>query len=235
MYVLRSLFLCLYSASIVFSATASAETAVAEDQVSFQVEVGRDVGNDRMLATLNATAEEKKPADLADRINSTMAWALDQARANKQVTLRSGSYQTYPVYGENRKIVRWRGRQELQLESQDVDQLSQLVGTLQSQLQMQSLQFSVSHNRRQQVENELIVQALEAYQARAEIVRKSLGAKTYRLMDINIHSAGRSPIIPMRAEAVSTMSRSSVSKPALEQGTSRVDVQVSGKIRLLRD
>jgi predicted secreted protein len=235
MYVLRSLFLCLYSASIVFSATASAETAVAEDQVSFQVEVGRDVGNDRMLATLNATAEEKKPADLADRINSTMAWALDQARANKQVTLRSGSYQTYPVYGENRKIVRWRGRQELQLESQDVDQLSQLVGTLQSQLQMQSLQFSVSHNRRQQVENELIEQALEAYQARAEIVRKSLGAKTYRLMDINIHSAGRSPIIPMRAEAVSTMSRSSVSKPALEQGTSRVDVQVSGKIRLLRD
>jgi predicted secreted protein len=235
MYVLRSLFLYIYSASVVFSATAAAETAVAEDQVSFQVEVGRDVGNDRMLAILNATAEEKKPADLADRINSTMTWALEQARANKQVTLRSGSYQTYPVYGENRKIVRWRGRQELQLESQDVDQLSQLVGTLQSQLQMQSLQFSVSHDRRQQVENELIEQALEAYQARAEIVRKSLGAKTYRLMDINIHSAGRSPVIPMRAEAVSTMSRSSVSKPALEQGTSRVDVQVSGKIRLLRD
>jgi predicted secreted protein len=235
MYVLRSLFLYLYSASVVFSATAAAETAVAEDQVSFQVEVGRDVGNDRMLAILNATAEEKKPADLADRINSTMTWALEQARANKQVTLRSGSYQTYPVYGENRKIVRWRGRQELQLESQDVDQLSQLVGTLQSQLQMQSLQFSVSHDRRQQVENELIEQALEAYQARAEIVRKSLGAKTYRLMDINIHSAGRSPVIPMRAEAVSTLSRSSVSKPALEQGTSRVDVQVSGKIRLLRD
>lgn len=235
MYVLRSLFLYLYSASVVFSATAAAETAVAEDQVSFQVEVGRDVGNDRMLAILNATAEEKKPADLADKINSTMAWALDQARANKQVTLRSGSYQTYPVYGENRKIVRWRGRQELQLESQDVDQLSQLVGTLQSQLQMQSLQFSVSHNRRQQVENELIEQALEAYQARAEIVRKSLGAKSYKLLDINIHSAGRSPVIPMRAEAVSTLSRSSVSKPALEQGTSRVDVQVSGKIRLLRD
>ena len=235
MYVLRSLFLYLYSASVVFSATAAAETAVVEDQVSFQVEVGREVGNDRMLAILNATAEEKKPADLADRINSTMAWALDQARANKQVTLRSGSYQTYPVYGENRKIVRWRGHQELQLESQDVDQLSQLVGTLQSQLQMQSLQFSVSHDRRQQVENELIEQALEAYQARAEIVRKSLGAKTYKLLDINIHSTGRSPVIPMRAEAVSTMSRSSVSKPALEQGTSRVDVQVSGKIRLLRD
>jgi len=235
MNILRNLVLLLCSASVVFSAASSAETAIAEDQVSFQVEVGRDVGNDRMVAVLNATAEEKKPANVADRINSTMAWALEQARADKSVTSRSGGYQTYPVYDDDRKIVRWRGRQELQLEAQAVDQLSQLVGTLQSRLQLQSLQFSVSPDRRQQVENELIERALEAYQARAEIIRKSLGAKTYRLMDINIHSSGRGPVIPVRAETVSTMSRSSVSKPALEQGTSRVNVQVSGKIRLIRD
>jgi len=232
MYVLRNLLLLLCSASAVFSAASSAEPVIAEDRVSFQVEVGRDVGNDRMVAIMNATAEEKKPANVADRINSTMTWALDQARANKPVRSRSGSYRTYPVY-EDRKIVRWRGSQELQLESQDVDQLSQLVGTLQSRLQIQSLQFSVSPDRRRQVENELIVQALEAYQARAEIIRESLGAKTFRLLDINIQSGGQSPVIPMRA--VSTLSRASVSKPALEQGTSRVTVQVSGKIRLLRD
>ena len=234
MYILRKLVFLLCSASVVFSAVSSAETVIAEDQVSFQVEVGRDVGNDRVVATLNATAEEKKPANVADSINSTMTWALGQARANKLVTSRSGSYQTYPVY-DDKKIVRWRGRQELQLESQDVDQLSQLVGTLQSRLQMQSLQFSVSPDRRRQVENELIEQALEAYQARAEIIRKSLAAKTYRLLDINILSGGQGPVIPMRAQAVSTLSRASVSKPALEQGTSRVNVQVRGKIRLLRD
>jgi len=235
MYVLRNLVLLFCSLSAVFSTAAATETVSAEDQVSFQVEVGREVGNDRMVAILNVTAEEKKPAVVADKINSTMTWALDQARANKQVTSRSGSYQTYPVYDEDRKIARWRGRQELQLESQDVDQLSQLLGTLQARLQMQSLQFSVSPDRRRQVENELIVQALEAYQARAEIIRESLGAKSYRLLDINIHSAGQSPIIPVRAQALSTMSRASVNKPALEQGTSRVTVQVSGKIRLLRD
>jgi len=139
MYLLRNLVLLFCSLSAVFSTAAATETASTEDQVSFQVEVGREVGNDRMVAILNVTAEEKKPAVVADKINSTMAWALDQARANKQVTSRSGNYQTYPVYDEDRKIARWRGRQELQLESQDVDQLSQLVGTLQSRLQMQSL------------------------------------------------------------------------------------------------
>ena len=77
-----------------------------------------------VTAILNVTAEALKPAKLADTINSTMSWALQQARANQEVKSRSGAYQTYPVY-EDKKIVRWRGRQELQLESRDVDQLSE--------------------------------------------------------------------------------------------------------------
>jgi len=233
MYVIRNLVLLFMSVSAVFPATVSA--AVIEDQVSFQVEVGRDVGNDRVVAILIATAEDRKPAALADTINTDMAWALEQVRAGRQVTSRSGNYQTYPVYGDDRKIVRWRGRQELQLEARDVDNLSQLVGVLQSRLQMQSLQFSVSPERRSQVENELIEQALKAYQARAEIVRTSLGADSYRLLDISIHTGSQRPVMPMRAEAVVSTSRSSVNSPALEQGTSRVNVQVGGSIRLMRD
>jgi len=222
------------TAVFVMPAVSLADSKQAEDQVSFQVEVGRDVENDRVTAILNVTAEALKPAKLADSINSTMTWALEQARANQKVKVRSGAYQTYPVY-EDKKIVRWRGRQELQLESPDVDQLSELVGTLQSRLQMQSLQFSVSPGKRRQVEDALIEQALAAYQQRAEIIRKSLGAQGYRLLEVNIHTAGQDRPIPLRAEAVSMMSRSSVSQPAMEQGTSRVNVQASGKIRLLRD
>ncbi len=232
MYLLRNLLLVYWSMAMVVSATAAAGTAVPEDQISFQVEVGREVGNDRVIAVLTATAEDRKPAALADAINQDMAWALEQARAGGQVTVQSGNYQTYPVYGDKRRIVRWRGRQELRLEAQDVDQLSQLVGTLQSRLQVQSLQFSVSPERRQQAEDELMDQALKAYQARADRIRAALGAKRYRLMDINIRSGGQRPVVPVRAEA---LSRSSVSTPALEQGTSRISVQVGGRIRLVRD
>lgn len=215
-------------------AVSLADSEQVDDQVSFRVEVGRDVENDLVTAILNVTAEALKPAKLADTINSTMSWALDQARANQMVKPRSGAYQTYPVY-EDKKIVRWRGRQELQLESQDVDQLSELVGTLQSRLQLQSLQFSVSPDKRRQIEDTLIEQALAAYQQRADIIRKSLGAQGYTLLEVNIHTAGQDRPIPVRAEAASMLSRSSVSQPAMEQGTSRVNVQASGKIRLLRD
>ena len=223
------------TAAFAMPAVSFADSEQAEDQVSFRIEVGRDVENDLVTAILNVTAEALKPAKLADTINSTMSWALEQARANQKVNSRSGAYQTYPVY-EDKKIVRWRGRQELQLESQDVDRLSELVGTLQSRLQMQSLQFSVSPDKRRQIEDTLIEQALAAYQRRADIIRKSVGAQGYTLLEVDIHTAGQDrPMPPLRAEAVSMLSRSSVSQPAMEQGTSRVNVQVSGKIRLLRD
>ena len=223
------------AAAFAMPAVSLADSEQAEDQVSFRVEVGRDVENDLVTAILNVTAEALKPAKLADTINSTMTWALEQVRANQKVKSRSGAYQTYPVY-EDKRIVRWRGRQELQLESQDADQLSELVGTLQSRLQIHSLQFSVSPDKRRQVEDKLTEQALAAYQQRAEIIRKSLGAQGYKLLEVNIDTAGQNrPIPPLRAEAVSMLSRSSVSQPAMEQGTSRVNVQASGKIRLLRD
>jgi predicted secreted protein len=222
-------------AALVLPAVSLADSEQVRDQVSFQVEVGRDVENDRVIAILNVTAEALKPAKLADTINSTMSWAVEQASVNQEVKSRSGAYQTYPVY-EDKKIVRWRGRQELQLESQDVDALSELVGTLQSRLQMHSLQFSVSPHKRRQVEEELTEQALKAFQQRAELIRKSLDAQSYMLIEVNVHTAGQDRPIPIvRAEAASMMSRSSVKPPAMEQGTSHVSVQASGKIRLLRD
>jgi predicted secreted protein len=225
-------FLC--SAILVIAETSGADADRPKDEVSFQVEVGQDVENDRVVAAMNVTAENEDPAQLADSINATMQWALDQVRGNDKVKARSGSYQTYPVYDE-KKIVRWRGHQELQLESPDVDQLSQLIGVLQGRLQMRSLQFSVSPGKRQQVENQLIEQALKAFQGRAGIVQKALGAESYRLLDVSIHTGGQDRVVPMRMEATTMLRQSAVSKPAMEQGTSRVTVQVSGKIRLLRD
>jgi len=203
------------------------------DQVSFQVEVGRDVENDRAMAVMHVTAEDKRAAGLADTINQAMNWALQQALANKAVTSRSGTYQTYPVYDE-KKIVRWRGRQELQLESEDVDQLSRLIGTLQSRLQIQSMRFTVSPQRRQKVEDALIAEAMTAFQARAEIVRKALGAKGYELREVAIRSSARPPEVPLRAEGVSMMHRASVEPPGMESGTSRLSIVAAGSIRLIR-
>lgn len=202
------------------------------DQVSFQVDVERQVENDWVTALLTVDAEDRDAARLADRVNQSMAWARERSRGEKAVRSRSGTYQTSPVY-DDRKIVRWRARQELYLESADVDRLSQLVGSLQEQLQVQSLRFSVSDDRRRAVEAELVEQVLADYQKRAELIAAALGAKGYQLVEVALHTGAAGPVVPLRAES-RAVSRAAVAPPAMEAGTSRVSVRASGSIRLLR-
>jgi predicted secreted protein len=212
---------------------AASDKDIVEYLVRFQVDVERDVENDRAMATLSVTAEDRDPARLAQQINDSMSWALEQLKGQAAIKSRSGTYQTYPVYDE-RKIVRWRGLQELQLESGDIDRLTRLIGTLQERLQVQSMQFLVSAAKRRDVEAALTEEALAAFQQRAEVIRKSLGASGYRLMEVSVHTGGVRPPVPVRAEAMS-VNRAAVSSPTVEQGTSSVSVQVSGRIRLSRD
>ncbi|MCO6414039.1 MAG: SIMPL domain-containing protein [Thiogranum sp.] len=214
-------------------AAAATEDKEVKNRVSFQVDAGRDVENDWLVAVLNVTAEDKQPAIVADTINKTMTWALQQAKGSDKVKVRGGSYQTYPVY-DDRKIVRWRGQQELYLESGAVNELTQLIGVLQSRMQMQSLQFSVSPEVRSRVEEQLVEQVLAAWQKRADVIARALDSKGYELLDVAIHTGG-GPVFPARVEAMSMKARADVSAPALESGTSRLTVQASGSIRLLRN
>ena len=203
------------------------------DRISFRVEAGREVQNDRVSALLQAHAEGRDTAKLADEINDAMRWALQQVKGEKDVTSQSGNYRTYPVY-DDRKIAGWRAAQELHLESHDVPALTRLLGTLQARLQMQSMQFSVSPVTRDAVEDELIAEALAAFGKRASLIAESLKAGGYELLDVSINSVGQPPVMPMRMQAAGRVSAASVAPPAVEQGSSRISVQVNGSIRLLR-
>jgi predicted secreted protein len=209
-------------------ATAAAEAA-RYNQIHFQVERSRPVENDRMQAVLSLTAEDDNAARLADHINRSMDAALKTAKARAKVEVRSGSYRTYPVYNKE-KIQRWRATQELWLDSSDFAELGSLIGQLQERLQVTSINFSVSSARRAAVEDELIAQALDAFKQRAELVRRQLAAKSYRIVDVSINTGGGQPVpIMMRA---TTMEAASAAPPAVEAGTSTLSVNVGGVIEL---
>ena len=103
------------------------------NQIHFQVERSRPVDNDRMQAVLSVTAEDDSAAHLADQVNRTMGWALKAAKTKAKIEIRTGGYQTQPVY-DKEKIRRWRATQELQLESSDFAELGGLIGQLQERL-----------------------------------------------------------------------------------------------------
>ena len=207
----------------------AADNTVRYNQIHFQVERRQPVDNDRMRATLAITAEDDNAARLADHINRTMDWALKTAKARDKIEVHTGGYRTYPVYSKE-KIQRWRGTQEMILEGTDFAALGGLIGQLQERLQVTSIDFSISPAQRAAVEDGLIVQALDAFKRRAELVRKNLAAKGYRIVDVSINTGGGQPV-PIVMRAVSLDSKS-LAPPALEAGTSTLSVSVGGVVEL---
>jgi predicted secreted protein len=206
----------------------AADTAPRYNQIHFQVERGRPVANDRMQAMLSVTAEDDDAVRLADQINRAMKWALGTAKAQINIEVRTGGYRTYPVY-DKEKIRRWRASQELLLEGSDFAEMSRLIGQLQERLQVTSINFSVTPNRRAAVEDELIAQALVAFKQRAELVRKQFAAKGYRIVDISINTGG-GELVPMARDFV--LEAKTAASPAIEAGTRTLTVSVVGLIEL---
>ena len=207
----------------------NAAEAPRYNQIHLQAQSSMAVDNDHMEAQLSVFGEGTDTAKLAEQINGTMSWAHKTAKQHPKVSVKSGQYQTYPVFGKD-TLKRWRSTQEVNLESADTDALVQLLGALQQRLQVTAIRFSVSPALRVKTEDQLIDQALAAFQARAERVRKNLGAKSYRIVAINVGgSGGVTPPYPMmRAQSM----ESAMTPPAVESGSSELSVTAEGTIEL---
>ena len=220
------LLLCL----AVIASPGFADDELRYNQIRLQSRQTESVSNDTMHVTLQTYAEMQDPAKLAARINQEMEWALAQAKQQKGVKVRTGSYQTWPV---TRKEVTtgWRGQQDLILESRDTQALSRLTGQLQDKLQINSMSFSVSDEKRVTVENRLIDLALNAFKERARIVGDNLKADGYRIVELNVGTSTARP--PMMHQArVASMSAGASDAVAVEGGESDVRITVNGTIEL---
>jgi predicted secreted protein len=228
MISMRTIVFALLLAPLQLAAQAPAETLF--NLVSLNAQAEREIPNDLLTATLAAEAEGADPAPLADGVNRTMQRALATALAYKSVKAQSAGYQTVPVYDKNR-VVRWRVRQELRLESTDFAAATELIGKLQAALVVTGLTQSVSGETRHKAENALIAEAVAAFDERARVVRDAMKAKGYRVRDLQV-SPGGAPPRPVFAMSARTLASESVAQPALEPGSSRILITVSGTIQL---
>jgi len=197
--------------------------------VTLSAQAEREVPNDLLTAVLAADQEGTDPAQLADAVNRTMQRALAIAQGYRGVKARSGNSQSYPVHDKGR-VVRWRVRQELRLESGDFAAVSELIGKLQANLVVAGMTLSVSPEARRQAENALIAEALAAFDERARVVREAMKSKGYRMKELQISGADQPR--PMLATSVRAMSAESLAPPAIEAGATRITMTVSGTIQL---
>jgi predicted secreted protein len=223
-----TILLCLLACNVV----AHAEPE-SYNRVSFQVEVARDVSNDLIRASLSVEFQDKAPSRVASQINTVLNDGLNKARPYSAVKTTSGSQNTYPVYDKNNQVDAWRGRAELNLESSDFKATSELIMLLQQRMQVTNVQFSVAADTRTLAENELVGEAIRAFQARATAISKAMGSNGYRMVNLSINSGGNMPVAyarPMLRGALAM--ESAIPAPEFTGGDSRLTAQASGTIEL---
>jgi predicted secreted protein len=114
----RSAALLALSIGAIASLPALAADELHYNQISLRAEVSQEVARDLMIVTLYTEAQNSDPAKLAADVSTTMNKALAQAKQVKDITLRQGSRNSYPIYDtKGQKITGWRERAELRLES----------------------------------------------------------------------------------------------------------------------
>ena len=220
--------------SACFSASVSADdNDLHYDVIHLSASARSEVANDLMTVNLNAQAQGKDTSKLASEINNTMNWALSQLKSFPDVTARTRDYQTYPQYERNgSKIRSWTATQTIELKSDNFEQAGKAIQLLQSRLQVQGMQLSAKPATREQAEDKLINEALDAFKRRALLVQNNMDASEYRIVNLSINTNNGGGPRPMHRGASYDSAMSVESAPAIEAGTSSVTVRVDGQIQL---
>ncbi|MCK9796903.1 hypothetical protein BK634_29470 [Pseudomonas chlororaphis] len=231
----RSAALLALSLSALASLPAVAADELHYNQIALRAEVSQEVARDLMIVTLYTESQNADPAKLAAEISTTMNKALGQARQVKDIALRQGSRNSYPIYdGKGQKITGWRERAELRLESSDFAALSKLTGELLGDLKMSGMNFAIADPTRKASEDALLKDAVNAFKARAQLATEALGGKGYKIVNLNFNSNGypqpyeRAPMM-MKAASMD----SAPVTPDVEAGTSQVSMSADGSIEVL--
>ncbi|MCU7886433.1 MAG: SIMPL domain-containing protein [Candidatus Thiodiazotropha sp. (ex Lucinoma annulata)] len=200
------------------------------DRINLSAQAAIEVDNDTLIAVMYAQKEGNDLALLTDSVNQLVTEGVDKAKRSAGIKVQTLSYQTSPVYQQQR-LTGWRVRQSIRLESLQSDKLSTLIGELQSSLALESLSYAISPAQRQKVEESLMLQAIDEFQRRADLVTKQLERSQYRLVEMVIQTSDKS-IQPMRMRANMMALEGASVAPTLQAGSQNVRVEINGIIEL---
>ena len=222
--------LALLACLLMFYAPPSfADDETLFNTVNLQVQAEREIPNDQMIVLLATEHEGSNTTGLAAKINSDMQWALEIINKYSVVESQSKNYQTYPTY-RKQVVIGWRASQKIEIKSINIAALTELVGKLQEKLQVKQMSFSPTTETRVRFENELIEEAMQAFLARVEIIKKNMPEKNHRIINLNINTGGyRPPIVHAQRTMMNSMEMASA--PSVEAGKSKLTVTVSGSVQ----
>lgn len=230
--VVRYFVVLLVSVSAVACTSVQAQqTLPPEGQTLITLSVTEriSVEQDLVVASLRVEVEDRDASVVQNRVNTTMAQALQLARDVDDVSQSTGFYNVYqydrqPQGGRAETV--WRGTQSLTLEGRDAQSLLALAGELQALgLIMNQLSYQLSTERADEVRDSLMEAAIARATEKAERAAAALGKSRVDIAVLEVDtSSDYSPPVMMRAMA-DTGSRE-MTPPSAEPGETEVTLNV---------
>lgn len=212
---------------------AQAETPpVVYDRITLAATAQAEASNNLLRVVFEARAEQKSAAAAAEAVNRAMARVQPKLKGDDKIQWQTQNYQTQPIY-DKETVVAWQVSQGLLVESEHIAHLADLMGQLQQDLHVQSVSYDITDDQRRGKEDELIRQAIDHFNGRAELISRQLGASSYRIVNINIDTQS-GHYFPKVAARGMAMAMAEAAPPTLEAGRQTLTVQVSGDIQLVR-
>ena len=194
------------------------------------------IANDEMVVVLAVERDGQQIVTLNEAVVSQLNAAIAEARRVDGVRARLGSLSTYPNVTREGKPNGWRVRGEVVLESRMLEQLSRLTGRLSEKMQLASVAFRLSSERRRIEEEGLLTQAAKSFQNKATQAATAFGFKSYQIRELSLRPGGNfqpRPVYMSRSAEAMPMAASAPPPVPTDGGESEVVVSVSGTVDLI--
>ena len=190
----------------------------------------KEVEQDRIRATLRIEEEARESAMVQNRINKAMQEGVETAKKYKNIKVSTGRYNVNERYNSKlRTNDGWKGAQEIILDSDNKEDILELVQKLQkSGFNMSGMSYYLSREKAASYRTELINEALKRVQDRAASVSKQLGAKHWHVgsVDVSGSNNARPMMRTMGTMKMSLNESTSMAAPVVESGEDTVNVTI---------
>lgn len=218
----------------------STGTVVAQEKeptlpvLNLDAQAYTEVDQDTVIITLQASRQSSEQDLVTNELSETVAAVLQELKKQEKVKVSSGNYFVRPQYNKEGVVTGWQGQSQLLLESTDMSAASELAAKYQEQMPVANINFIVSKHARAQAEQQLMLDAVEAFNLRAQTMVSALGYSRFEIKDLQLGGSGA----VYRGSAYSgdaMLMRSAVAAESIpiERGTEDITLSLSGAIYLL--
>jgi len=203
--------------------------------VSLTAQAQVKVPTDEMVVVLRMQKEGTNLGALNEAVLVELQEALSRAKAISGVHAQMGSVQTRQTYTSQGQASGWNVQGSILLDSKKLKELGDLTGKLSTKLQLGSVSFRLSAERKRELEQTLLKDAALAFRGKAQAAASALGYAEFVIKDVNISQAstgGDMPMpMPMYAKALSASTLTAAAVPQ-DAGETEVSVTLNGSVSL---